>query len=122
MAPRYDILPTRLDDSLTDELAYRLGDAETLDEVTIENFDLFLKAIGIESAAARRRIRENYTEEIAGKLADHLDDLGKRGMKRLADLIASNTRNLLGAFGLEVPEKAKNRDAFIGKAGGWLLS
>lgn len=122
MAPRYDILPTRLDDSLTDELAYRLGDAETLDEVTIENFDLFLKAIGIESAAARRRIRVNYTEEIAGKLADHLDDLGKRGMKRLADLIASNTRNLLGAFGLEVPEKAKDRDAFIGKAGGWLLS
>ncbi|SDO22618.1 hypothetical protein SAMN05216328_1708 [Ensifer sp. YR511] len=43
-------------------------------------------------------------------------------MKRMADLIASNTRNLLGAFGLEFPEKAKDRDAFIGKAGGWLLS
>lgn len=44
MAPRYDILPTRLDHSLTDELTYRVGEAETL-EVTIESFDRLLKAV-----------------------------------------------------------------------------
>ncbi|MCJ9674392.1 MULTISPECIES: HipA domain-containing protein [unclassified Neorhizobium] len=122
MSPRYDILPTRLDDGLTDELAYRIGGATTLDDVTIENFDLFLKDLGVDSAAARRRIRVNHAQEIADKLAAHLDDLGKRGMKRLADLIAANTRGLLDAFGLKIPDRAKNRDAFIGKGGGWLLS
>src|SRR5690606_14069844 len=38
-APRYDILPTRLDDTLTDELAYSIGEATTLDEIRREDFD-----------------------------------------------------------------------------------
>ncbi|MBO9135039.1 HipA domain-containing protein [Rhizobium sp. B230/85] len=122
MAPRYDILPIRLDEALTDELAYRIGEAETLDEITTDNFDLFLKTLGVDGAAARRRIRVSYTTSIGGELADHLDDLGQRGLKRLADLIASNIRTLFDAFGLEVPEKARDRDAFIGRGGGSLLS
>ncbi|GLS34741.1 phosphatidylinositol kinase [Mesorhizobium tianshanense] len=106
MAPRYDILPTRLDDRLTDELAYKIGSARTLNEVTIANFEGFLQAMGIDSAAARRRIRLRHTNEIASRLATHLAELNKGGMKRFADLIASNTRILLGALAVDVPDAA----------------
>jgi serine/threonine-protein kinase HipA len=121
-SPRYDILPTRLDDTFTDELAYRIGDATTLDEISGKDFDRFLETIGIPSAAARQRLSKRYATEIANKLAGHLDRLGRGGQKPLADLIASNMRTLLGALDIEVPGPAKGRDAYIGRAGGWLLS
>ncbi|TIL82476.1 MAG: type II toxin-antitoxin system HipA family toxin, partial [Mesorhizobium sp.] len=121
-APRYDILPTRLDETLTDELAYRIGEAQTLDEVTPEQFDAFLLALGIESAAARRRMHQRYPAEIAFRLADCLGALEKRQVKRFADLIATNMRMLLGALRLELPDAARHRDEFIGRAGGWLMS
>ncbi|MGK9055038.1 hypothetical protein KXS03_26060 [Neorhizobium petrolearium] len=49
-APRYDILPTRLHHTLIDELAYKIGEATTLDAITRDDFDVFLKIIGIPSA------------------------------------------------------------------------
>ncbi|NTA14097.1 HipA domain-containing protein [Agrobacterium tumefaciens] len=121
-SPRYDILPTRLDDTLTDELAYKIGEATTLDEISADDFDLFLTMTGISSAAARRRLSRKYATDIASKLAEHLHRLGRGGQKPLADLIASNMRMLLGALDIEVPGPAKDRDAYIGRAGGWLLS
>ncbi|RWI16654.1 HipA domain-containing protein [Mesorhizobium sp.] len=121
-APRYDILPTRLDATLTDELAYRIGEAETLDEVTSEEFDAFLLALGIQSAAARKRMLERYPSQIASDLADCLGALEERQVKRFADLIATNMRALLSALRLEIPAAARDRDEFIGRAGGWLMS
>ena len=59
-APRYDVLPTRLDDDLTDELAFTIGSARTLKEISADDFDVFLRALGIDSAAARRRIRSRH--------------------------------------------------------------
>ncbi|WP_369605506.1 HipA domain-containing protein [Rhizobium sp. 28DA2] len=120
--PRYDILPTRLDDTLTDELAYKIGDADTLDAISRDDFDLFLKSLGISSSAARQRLSKRYATGIANKLAEHLDQLGKGGQKPFADLIASNMRTLLGALDIDVPGPARDRDAYIGRAGGWLLS
>ncbi|KJF71424.1 HipA domain-containing protein [Agrobacterium arsenijevicii] len=120
--PRYDILPTRLDDTLTDELAYKIGDAATLDAISRDDFDLFLKSLGISSSAARQRLSKRYATGIANKLAEHLDQLGKGGQKPFADLIASNMRTLLGALEIDVPGPARDRDAYIGRAGGWLLS
>lgn len=121
MAPRYDILPTRMDASLTDEFAYSIGSARKIDEVTIQDFEGFLQALGTDGAPARQRIRRKSAYDIASKLAAQLDALDRRGMKRLADLIASNTRILLGALGVDIPAKAKERDAFVGQAGAWLL-
>lgn len=40
-------------------------------------------------------------------------------LKKLADLIATNTNTLLGALSLEVPPEAANRDAYVVKGGGW---
>ncbi len=122
LAPRYDILPTRLDPVLTDELPYRIGNACALDEIKAEDFDAFLLAIGISSTRARQRIRDEHTITLAYGLAESLDALQKLNLKRLADLIASNIRQLLGAFGLPVPDAAQNRDAFVSRGGGWLNS
>ncbi len=122
VAPRYDILPTRLDDSLTNELAFRIGSARRLEEIAIQDFDGFLRVMGIDSGPARRRLRVRYSDEIASALAARLDELNEHGMKRFADLIASNIRALLGNLEVDVPEAAKERDAFLGHAGGWLLS
>ena len=122
MAPRYDLLPTRLDASLTDELAFRIGSADRLEAISADDFSAFLQALGIDSAAARKRMRAGYTADIAGSLAQQLAGLDKRSMKRFADLIASNIATLTAAFGLGVPAAVERRDAFLGRAGGWLMS
>ncbi|WP_136621478.1 MULTISPECIES: HipA domain-containing protein [Mesorhizobium] len=122
MAPRYDLLPTRLDANLTEELAFRIGAADRLAAITADDFAAFLQALGIESAAARKRIRAGHTADIAASLARQLNGLDKRNMKRFADLIASNTGTLTAAFGLVAPAAVEQRDAFLDRAGGWLMN
>ncbi|QKD02931.1 HipA domain-containing protein [Mesorhizobium loti] len=122
MAPRYDLLPTRLDANLTDELAYRIGSADRLEAISADDFSAFLQALGIDSAAARKRMRAGYTADIGGSLAQQLAGLDKRNMKRFADLIASNIATLTAAFGVGTPAAVGQRDAFLDRAGGWLMS
>lgn len=122
LAPRYDLVPTRLFDGLTDQLAYHLGEATTLEELTEEDFDKFLHVIGIENQAAKRRLRNEITLEVGDHLADQMETLETGGQKKFADLIASNIRHLFSEFGLSVPEQAQERDAAIIRGGGWLLS
>lgn len=110
-----------MDDSRTDELAYSIGEAKTLDEVTPSALDAFFQALGIENAAGRRRLAQRYVREIGFALAGRLKALEKKE-KRFADLIASNIRILLGALEIEIPEAARERDALISKAGGWHMS
>ncbi|HEX6002255.1 MAG TPA: hypothetical protein VFZ16_23105 [Hyphomicrobiaceae bacterium] len=43
-------------------------------------------------------------------------------MKRYADLIAANLRQLLPVLGVAVPPAARDRDAFMDRGGGWLSS
>jgi serine/threonine-protein kinase HipA len=120
--PRYDLLPTRLDPNLTVELAFKIGDATTLDAITAKDFNAFLKDLGIPNAAAQRRITQRYATSIANNLAEALAALDQNNMKAYADLIAANMRQLLPALGLDVPHAAQNRDAFIERDGGWLTS
>lgn len=121
MAPRYDLMPTRLDPNLTDALPYSIGTATTLDEVTSEDFALFLKTLGIASTAAQRRVRNRLTSNIANHLAAELSQLDRKGMKRFADLIADNIASILTEFDLPLPNGVKERDAYIPRGGGWLL-
>ncbi len=122
LAPRYDLLPTRLDPNLTDQLAFKINGAETLDAITKAGFDAFLATLGIATPAARRRIRVNVSQEIATGLAAALPEIEARGMKAYADLIASNMRQLLPVLGAPVPQAALNRDAYIQRGGGWEMT
>lgn len=121
LSPRYDVMPTRLDANLTDELAYRIGGANRIEDIGPEEFDDFLKQLGIATGAARKRLRDTHVPDIARQLASHLGVLDKTNLKKLADLIAANTKALLGALSLEVPPEAANRDAYVVKGGGWGL-
>lgn len=122
LAPRYDILPTRLDPNLTDELSFSIGTAKRLEDITPQDFTAFLANLGITSAAAARRVRDRHAGTIATALAGQLQELDQLGMKRFTDLIAHNIRMLLDAFALAPPAAALDRDAFVARGGGWLMS
>lgn len=122
VAPRYDLLPTRLDPNLTEELAYKIGSASTLAAITHTDFDAFLAALGVRGAAARRRVTERHARSLADGLCDVFEELMRKRMKLFADLIAANLRQLLPVLGVAVPEAARDRDAFVGRGGGWLTS
>jgi serine/threonine-protein kinase HipA len=121
VAPRYDLLPTRLDPNLTDELAFRIGTATSLAAVTGADLYAFLETLGVRGAA-RRRVSERHARALAEGLGATLAELDRKGMKLYADLIAANLRQLLPALGVDVPPAARHRDAFIGGGGGWLVS
>jgi serine/threonine-protein kinase HipA len=121
VAPRYDLLPTRLDPLLTDELSYTVGNAERLTEIDAAAFDAFLAQLGSVRSAAQRRLRIERLDAVAVVLAQFLATLDQGPTKRLADLIAANMRQLLPALGVEVPEAARDRDAFVEGGGGWGL-
>lgn len=122
LAPRYDLLPTRLDRNLTDELAFKIGSAARIEEITTRAFEDFLTTLGVSSARARSRIRVEHSRRISTALAAALQELGDKGMKAFADLIASNMRTLLPVLGVDVPEAARHRDAFVERGGGWAQS
>jgi serine/threonine-protein kinase HipA len=122
VAPRYDLLPTRLDPRFTDELAYRIGSATRLPEITKADMEAFLAALGVASPAARRRVLARTAGDIATGLGAHLERLIAEGRKPLADLIASNLRDLLPELDVEVPQPARDGDAFVARGGGWLAS
>ncbi len=65
---------------------------------------------------------ERYARVLAEGLSAALEELTRKGLKPFADLIAANLRQLLPALGVEVPVEARERDAFVGRGGGWLVS
>jgi len=122
LAPRYDLLPTRLDPDVTEQLSYDIGAATLTSDVGRAELDAFLATLGIGSAAARRRTIDATATSLSATLADELERLSDVGMKRFADLIAANIRGLLPKLGLTPPAAVMNRDASIARGGGWLIS
>jgi serine/threonine-protein kinase HipA len=78
--------------------------------------------LGVRNAAARRRLTERHARSLAGGLCAALDELTRKRLKPLADLIASNLRQLLPVLDVTIPDVAQERDAFVGRGGGWLTS
>jgi serine/threonine-protein kinase HipA len=117
LSPRYDLLPTRLDPQFTDELPYKIGEAKTLNGLTLADLDSFLNQLGIGTARGRQRILQTTLTSQSQRLAENLESL--RQHKLFADLIASNIRRLCDIVGVDVPPQALNRDAFVVGGGGW---
>ncbi len=122
LAPRYDLLPTRLDPELTDELAFRIGAATRLPEITESDFDGFLIVLGIATVSGRRRIKLDLGGQVAKVLSEAFNSIAQSGHKDFADLAAANMRTLLPVLGIEIPQAANDRDAAIIRGGGWLAS
>ncbi len=121
IAPRYDLMPTRLDRDLTDLLPYSIGEATMLAEITEEDFSHFLRAFGISTTSAQRRLTTRLTTSLSEGFTAELRGMDRNGMTRFADLIGHNIAEILTAFSLAVPEEIRQRDAYIERGGGWLL-
>jgi serine/threonine-protein kinase HipA len=121
-SPRYDILPTRLDDTISSELPFNVGMANEFVEVNEIQLSIFLNTLGIKSKPAQKRVVSESLKAILPAMAENLDDLQSAGQKSFADLIAANMRELLPKLGYPVPKQAEHRDAHVVRGGGWLTS
>ncbi|MFD2648761.1 HipA domain-containing protein [Devosia albogilva] len=110
--PRYDVIPTMLDRGTTDEFAYRLGPASSLDELDGAALDTFLADLGFSSAAGRKRILSKALDQVMGSLAAQIDTLGRTN-KNFADLLATNIRTLCYNLGRDIPVEARDRDTYV---------
>jgi serine/threonine-protein kinase HipA len=106
IAPRYDVLPTRLDDNLTDKLSYEIGSAKTLEAIDAHQLSIFMSDIGITRKAAQSRILNAALDSIVPTLAGNLRSLYHADQKNFADLIAANMRALLPKLDFPVPKEA----------------
>ncbi len=111
--PRYDVMPTALDRSTTADLAYRIGNAQTIPEITQADVHGFLSTLGYKSEAGRRRMLNRIVPELFALLDSQLDQLQKQGLKDFADLIGTNIRTLAGSLGFDVLRKAADRDTYV---------
>lgn len=119
LSPRYDVMPTRLDHTLTDELAFSVGGAKVAEDIGEDKIRLFLGHLGIGRKAAQGRLIKETLDRIVPVLSQQLESLSRFGQKAFADLIAANMREILPKLNYDVPEAAKTRDAIFTVAGAW---
>ncbi|MEQ1489121.1 MAG: HipA domain-containing protein [Terricaulis sp.] len=117
-SPRYDIMPTRLDDSVTEAFAFTIGQAKELKDLSPQDLPLFLAALGLKPDAQQRVLTET-TPAMGLALVALFADLDRRRLKRFADLIAGNVEIIFEALNLPVPAAIADRDLFVGRGGGW---
>lgn len=118
LAPLYDLLPTRLDHDVTDELAFRIGSATMLEEIDSDGCDAFLALFGLSGARAKR-FRQTIAAMLA-QLEQASAPLHEQGFKLFDDLIGRELATLNEALDLGLDLRA--RDYFETAGGGWLAS
>lgn len=118
LAPLYDLLPIRLNDRYTHQLAFHIGEARFAHRLTAEDYSRLFAAFGMSSRAAERFARG----EVA-KLIMRLHEAAQTqlpGLKSFADFIAGETIRLSET--LELGLRLEPRDHFSTRAGGWTSS
>jgi serine/threonine-protein kinase HipA len=110
--PRYDVMPTMLDRRTTNEFAYYLGSATSLDALDLLALDQFLTDLGFASAAGRKRIVAGALDWAIASLNDQMTELGRTD-KDFGDMVATNIRTLCQNLGRAIPSPAKDRDTFV---------
>ena len=122
LSPRYDLVPTRLNAQFEDAFAFRIGRSSRLVDLSADDLPDLVAAVGAAPGRAAQRVARRITQGIAMQLVSRLVELDRAGMKSFADLIAANLRHVLPLLGLDVPDQAQQRDAFVVGGGGWATS
>ena len=120
LAPAYDIVPVLLDNSVTHELSFNIGNAREIDALTKDDIAAFITSLGLGRAIRTDKLRKAYFHqlgEILQKIEDKLDQLEGTALKSCRDMIGQNISMI--AEIIEVPVKQTTRDAFVAKGGGW---
>ncbi|MNL55314.1 hypothetical protein D3C87_1787180 [compost metagenome] len=105
-------MPTMLDRRPTDEFAYYLGNATSLDALDATALDHFLADLGFASAAGRKRVLAAALDRTIGGLNAQITGVG-RVDKDFGDMIATNVRTLCDNIGRATPSPASDRDTFV---------
>ncbi|MBC7767428.1 MAG: HipA domain-containing protein [Phycisphaerales bacterium] len=117
MAPRYDVMPTRLDPKFTPDFAFKVGAAENLDSLKLADLEAFGRRFGVALDDLT-----NWAASYANDLCAAFGELDRMYARKFANLIADNVETLLKTLKRPVPDAVKDRDAFVGKGGGWSTS
>ncbi|WP_299741096.1 HipA domain-containing protein [uncultured Roseobacter sp.] len=104
LAPFYDIVPTLIDDTVTHQLSFDIGDAKMTDDITLADLKSFTKQLGIRNFTAPMRERMG---ELIGAVATRIPDMKGPAHKRLGDAMAEQSKWFAKALKLEidVPER-----------------
>ena len=96
LAPAYDIDLVLLDD-VTHEMSFRIGNARVADDITGEDLDRFLKALGARSFGKPQQRRAT---SIIKTLLEAADALPRPAGKGLCDVIRQQAYHVSGNLGL----------------------
>jgi len=103
-APVYDVAPVLIDDRVLHQLSFNIGNATMTDEITSEDLNAFLLALGFPrvTGALMQRLR-GIAQAIVGKIPEMNGPI----RKRIGDAIAEQARWIAPAIGAEViiPER-----------------
>lgn len=117
MAPRYDVMPTRLDPQFVSDFAFKIGAAENLDSLKLADLEAFGRRFGVALDDLT-----TWAESYANDLCAAFGELDRMYARKFANLISSNAETLMTLLNRPVPASVKDRDAFVAKGGGWASS
>jgi serine/threonine-protein kinase HipA len=116
-APLYDLVPIRLDNQYTHELAFNIGGSDHFDATSAEDIAAFLTECGV---AEVREFVEKFVVPLIEQLEAATPNLRSLGLKTFDDLIGRETEHLVDLLSAAVT--LRERDAFFGGGGGWAMS
>ena len=104
LAPFYDIVPTLIDDQVTHQLSFDIGQAQMADDITAADLKQFAHDLGYHNFSAPLRKR---LEDLTSRVAGLIPEMSGPVRKRLGDAFAEQASVLSGALemGLVVPER-----------------
>ena len=118
LAPLYDLLPIRMKNDVTHELSFRIGTADYVKSLKIEDFAQYFLELKFKPRAADRFIKTKVISIMAG-IDRGLQEL-EMIPKDFKDFVAQELAFLVNVLQLDV--KVRARDFFQAKAGGWAAS
>lgn len=113
LSPAYDLVPTRLNPSLTAEMGFRLGSASSLEQIDASAVAALFRALGFSAKAANR-----FAQDQLATIFLALDAAANDAPKDFDDMIGANIEIVSSACGLELPVREREYHEPVG--GGWL--
>lgn len=120
LAPAYDIVPVLLDNSVTHEFSFNLGNARVIEALDADDIVAFISSIGLHRAIRTEKLRNGYFLQLRTLLQtieDKLEQLEGTVLKSCRDMISQNIATLADILDVSVTQKT--RDTFIAQGGGW---
>ncbi len=116
LSPLYDILPVRMIERYTHQLAFDIGTAKFAEDITAVDFIFFFETFGLRGAGLRRFV-ERAVRPMLERLEAASANLPGRGLKSFDDFIGQELERLSQT--LEIGMQFRERDYFTPKGGGW---